>query len=189
MIINIINDINEKNYMHAIFGGTGLAGLVYYTSGVYLAYLIINSGYNLGILASEKALPFIIIIACALLLVFLSAFFRYLDSRETDDLVDGFIELLEMIITYPANSLSYIRLAAFAIAHEVFGILAAELSLALNPLVSYFITNILVLSVEALAVGIQALRLTYYEFSTKFFRGGGLEFTPVSTSEIVLTQK
>jgi len=189
MIINIINDINEKNYMHAIFGGTGLAGLVYYTSGVYLAYLIIYSGYNLGILASEKALPFIIIIACALLLVFLSAFFRYLDSRETDDLVDGFIELLEMIITYPANSLSYIRLAAFAIAHEVFGILAAELSLALNPLVSYFITNILVLSVEALAVGIQALRLTYYEFSTKFFRGGGLEFTPVSTSEMVLTQK
>ena len=189
MSINIINDINEKKYYHAFFGGTGLIGLIYYICGVYLAYLVIDNGYNLSILTTPKALPFIIIISSTLIIVLISAFLKFLKTGESEEITNGIIELLEMIVAYPANSLSYIRLAAFAIAHEVFGILAIELSSILSVPIGYFITNILVLSIEAFAVGIQALRLTYYEFSTKFFRGGGQEFIPVSPSAITIAQK
>ena len=153
----------------SFFGGTGLIGLIYYICGVYLAYLVIDNGYNLSILTTPKALPFIIIISSTLIIVLISAFLKFLKTGESEEITNGIIELLEMIVAYPANSLSYIRLAAFAIAHEVFGILAIELSSILSVPIGYFITNILVLSIEAFAVGIQALRLTYYEFSTKFF--------------------
>lgn len=184
MIINVINSILEKNYYRAIFKGTGVIGIIYYTTGVYLAYLIIKSNYNLSILTSPSVLNYTLILIGALITVFLSSFYKFYKYRDREDLMEGIVEILEMIIAYPANSLSYIRLAAFAIAHEAFGMLAEELSLMINPLISYIFTNFLVLIIEGFAVGIQALRLTYYEFSTKFFRGGGKVFQPLSTIEV-----
>jgi V/A-type H+-transporting ATPase subunit I len=65
-------------------------------------------------------------------------------------------------------------------AHEVFGILAENMTSFAGPLASYLVANLLVLVIEGLAVGIQAMRLIYYEFSTKFFKGTGVEFIPVS---------
>jgi V/A-type H+-transporting ATPase subunit I len=40
--------------------------------------------------------------------------------------------------------------------------------------------NILVIGLEGLTAGIQALRLNYYEFFTKFFSGFGEMYSPVS---------
>ena len=42
------------------------------------------------------------------------------------------------------------------------------------------IGNVLVIGLEGLSAGIQALRLNYYEFFTKFFHGTGRLYTPVS---------
>ena len=182
MTINVINSIIEKNYFKAIFKGTGIVGIIYYITGVYLAYLIIKSNYNLGILISPPALNYTLILISMLLIILLSSLYKFYKEEEKENLIEGVIEILEMMIAYPANSLSYIRLAAFAIAHEAFGMLAEELALMINPLISYVFTNFLVLIIEGFAVGIQALRLTYYEFSTKFFRGGGEVFKPLSTS-------
>jgi V/A-type H+-transporting ATPase subunit I len=66
-------------------------------------------------------------------------------------------------------------------AHEAFGILAENMSPISGELAGYLVANFLVFAIEALAVGIQAMRLLYYEFSTKFFRGEGLEFKPLFT--------
>jgi V/A-type H+-transporting ATPase subunit I len=49
-----------------------------------------------------------------------------------------------------------------------------------GALASLAVANFLALVIEGLAVGIQAMRLVYYEFSTKFFKGEGLEFQPLS---------
>jgi V/A-type H+-transporting ATPase subunit I len=38
--------------------------------------------------------------------------------------------------------------------------------------------NIIILTLEALIVFIQALRLEYYELFTKYYRGTGIEYTP-----------
>ena len=40
--------------------------------------------------------------------------------------------------------------------------------------------NVLVIALEGLSAGIQALRLSYYEFFTKFFHGTGKLYTPIS---------
>ncbi len=189
MLINIINDISEGNHLHAVFGGTGLAGIVYYIAGVFLVYKLIQSGYNLSVFSSIETLPLEIIIFVMLLVVFGFSVYKFIKYNDTEQLTEGIVEVLEMIIAYPANSLSYIRLAAFAIAHEVFGILALELGKIISPIISYIFTNLLVLSIEALAVGIQSLRLVFYEFSTKFFRGEGKLFIPVSSVASEISQK
>ena len=54
-----------------------------------------------------------------------------------------------------------------------------------SGIVSVFILilgNILVIGLEGLSAGIQALRLSYYEFFTKFFHGTGHLYTPISLS-------
>jgi V/A-type H+-transporting ATPase subunit I len=40
--------------------------------------------------------------------------------------------------------------------------------------------NIFFVTLEALIVGIQTMRLHYYEFLGKFFTGGGMRFEPLN---------
>jgi V/A-type H+-transporting ATPase subunit I len=76
---------------------------------------------------------------------------------------------------------SYARIAGFAIAHAAFGLVAAEL-LHVNPALGIglglIFLNFFSLTLELLVVMIQALRLLYYEFSTKFFKGTGVPYIP-----------
>jgi V/A-type H+-transporting ATPase subunit I len=40
--------------------------------------------------------------------------------------------------------------------------------------------NLFVIGFEGMVVGIQTLRLEYYEFFSKFFSGGGIRYHPLS---------
>ena len=44
----------------------------------------------------------------------------------------------------------------------------------------FIIGTAVILTLEALIVGIQSMRLQYYEFFNKFFRGQGREYRPFS---------
>jgi len=57
---------------------------------------------------------------------------------------------------------------------------AVEAAVTPWALLIIIIGNVLVIGLEGLTAGIQALRLNYYEFFTKFFRGNGKIFEPVS---------
>jgi len=88
----------------------------------------------------------------------------------------GFFELFESIIAYLSNTLSFVRLGAFAVAHE--GLSSMVLRYASGPtgwIVLVFGTLVIV-GFEGLIVGIQALRLQYYEFFGRFFQGRGRPF-------------
>jgi len=180
MILNIVNCIKMREFFEAIFGARGVAGLIFYISGVYIAYNIVISGFNLGVAASSSLLPFTAVVIGVMLLIPLTFILKGIMTKHSEYMIHGVIEILELIIEYPANSLSYIRLAAFALAHEAFGILAEALAEFLGYAPSIIFSNVLVLMIEGFAVGIQALRLTYYEFSTKFFKGEGILFEPIT---------
>ncbi|MEJ2291040.1 MAG: V-type ATPase 116kDa subunit family protein [Deinococcales bacterium] len=97
-----------------------------------------------------------------------------------DVLVTGFFELFETVLGYASNSLSFVRLGAFAVAHE--GLSAMVLRYSEGPagwLVLLFGTALIV-GFEGLVVGIQALRLEYFEFFGRFFRGDGIAFAPLT---------
>jgi V/A-type H+-transporting ATPase subunit I len=180
-ILNMVNLWIYGDRLGALFSGMGGAGLAFYGSGVVIAYRLATSGFNLAILSSPELAPFISVLIIALLSVVGYGVFEALHYGEKEKLMHAISEVIEMIIAFPANSLSYIRLAAFAMAHEAFGILAENMAGFTGPIASYLVANFLVLGIEGLAVGIQAMRLTYYEFSTKFFKGTGIKFEPVAT--------
>ena len=91
----------------------------------------------------------------------------------------------EGILMFLSNTLSFLRVAAFAIAHA--GLFIAVFSLAdvvkgggpAPPILIHILGNAAMIALEGLVVGVQALRLEYYEFFGKFFHGGGTEFTPM----------
>ncbi len=85
-----------------------------------------------------------------------------------------------MFISFLTNPLSYLRLAAFALAQGMSACFAAGLGNTLGLVASLGLVNALVIIVDGFAAGIQSVRLLYYEFSTKFFAASGERFKPLS---------
>jgi V/A-type H+-transporting ATPase subunit I len=106
--------------------------------------------------------------------------------------LEGAIEVVDGTVRYVANTISFVRLAAFALAHA--GLFLAVFSLAdtLSRLrgggVLYWLTialgNAVMIVLEGLVVSIQTIRLEYYEFFSKFFHGGGQPFSPLERREL-----
>jgi V/A-type H+-transporting ATPase subunit I len=101
----------------------------------------------------------------------------------TESLVGAF----EAVLSYLANTISFVRLAAYAMSHAALLVaafmMAAEVkhfSLGGNVLsvVVIMLGNLVAIALEGIIASVQALRLEYYEFFGKFFSGGGQAFTP-----------
>ena len=95
--------------------------------------------------------------------------------------VQGFFELFEVLLSYFSNTLSFVRVGAFAVSHaammEVVLMLAGAEQGSPNPVVMV-LGNLFVIGLEGLVVGIQVLRLEYYEIFSRFYKGTGRAFTP-----------
>lgn len=102
-------------------------------------------------------------------------------------LLEGAIEVVDGTVRYVANTISFIRIAAFALAHAGLFIAVFSLAETLGRLQGgglwYWLTvtlgNVVIILLEGLVVSIQTVRLEYYEFLSKFFHGGGEQFTPL----------
>ena len=98
--------------------------------------------------------------------------------------VKGFFELFETMLSYFSNTVSYVRIGAFAVSHaammEVVLMLAGVMDGNTNWVV-VVLGNILVCGIEGLIVGIQVLRLEYYEMFSRFYKGSGREFKPFNS--------
>ena len=96
--------------------------------------------------------------------------------------VQAFFELFEVLLSYFSNTLSFVRIGAFAVSHaammEVVLMLAGAENGASPNWVVIVLGNLFVCGMEGLIVGIQVLRLQYYEFFSRFYKGGGREFKP-----------
>jgi V/A-type H+-transporting ATPase subunit I len=96
-------------------------------------------------------------------------------------LVQSAIEVFDTAVRYLSNTVSFIRLAAFAIAHVAIGVVVFTLAALVNPVLGALIVllgNAFVLGLEGLVVSVQALRLDYYEFFSKFYSDDGSPFRP-----------
>ena len=93
----------------------------------------------------------------------------------------AFFELFETLLSYFSNTLSFIRIGAFAVSHasimEVVLMLAGAESGHINWVV-IVLGNLFVCGFEGLIVEIQVLRLVYYEMFSRFYKGSGREFKP-----------
>jgi len=96
----------------------------------------------------------------------------------------GLIEMLEVA----GHLMSYTRLAAIGVAKgalafsfNVIGlgmILSGNVVIGLLGVIALVFLQLIVFALGSLSSGIQALRLHYVEFFMKFYKGGGIKFTP-----------
>jgi V/A-type H+-transporting ATPase subunit I len=102
-------------------------------------------------------------------------------------ILEGVIEVVDGTVRYVANTISFIRIAAFALAHAGLFIAVFSLAQTLGTMrgggVLYWLTillgNVVIILLEGLVISIQTIRLEYYEFLSKFFHGGGEPFRPL----------
>jgi V/A-type H+-transporting ATPase subunit I len=95
------------------------------------------------------------------------------------------VELLEIFSGYLSNTLSFMRVAGLGIAHVCLMMsffTLAEMTSGIGAVLILIVGNVMVIGLEGLSAAIQALRLNYYEFFTKFFHGTGRLYCPISLS-------
>jgi len=82
------------------------------------------------------------------------------------------------------NTLSFVRVGAFALAHA--GLSLAVVSLAdgtgnvVVSLIVMVIGNALIIAIEGLVASIQTTRLVLFEFFNRFLKAEGREFQPLA---------
>lgn len=99
-------------------------------------------------------------------------------------IIEGFIELFETCLSYLTNTMSFLRIGGFILSHAglmlVVNVLAGLTDGGIGYIVVQILGNAFVTGVEGFLVGIQVLRLEFYELFSRFFKGGGKPFNPVT---------
>ena len=184
MVFNIINSIRRGDTEKTWFDSNAVAGLVFYGSIVL----------TIGLFISGKKLPaaaiLVIMFGVPLLLMFLKEPLTNLVEKKSKILpeqkgmffVQSFFELFEVLLSYLSNTLSFLRIGAFAVSHaammEVVLMLAGATNGGNPNWIVVVLGNIFVCAMECLIVGIQVLRHEYYEIFSRFYAGNGREFKP-----------
>ncbi len=191
MLLNIINGFKQGDKGKVLFSTSGVCGLIFFIC------LVIKLGVRDLFLTEIFPEPFAIesagwvtpLMLIALLLIFLREPLSELVNGEEhwmpknigSFIVDNIFELFEVVLSYITNTISYMRVGAFALNHV--GMMMVVFILAgghEDPnWIVVAIGNLFVMALEGLIVGIQVLRLEFYEMFSRFYDGGGKEFTPV----------
>jgi V/A-type H+-transporting ATPase subunit I len=200
LLFNWVNLILKRRWIELILDRRGLLGGWFYFGGIYTARFMILHDYR----QFPPADVLFYLVGIPALLLFVKAPEHFFSERKQgsgkrftlmtpmDFAMEWIVELLELFSGYLSNTLSFMRVAGLGIAHATLMISFFELArmasgqqavgALLNPWAILIIVfgNILVIGLEGLTAGVQALRLNYYEFFSKFFRGSGEVYSPVS---------
>lgn len=178
-ILGIINSIRMKEWGTLIFSHKGLTAFI-----VYLIVLSMGYGFIQGKELNLISLSFLIILSLFLGLERVWEALIY-GHGSIKDWWMGIFDMFEFYLSMLTNTLSFVRIGAFALTHAA--LMMAVFTLrdlaGGNTIAAYLIVvlgNIFVIGMEGFIVGIQTLRLEYYEFFMRFFRGTGRVFTPIS---------
>jgi len=194
LIVNVINQFFLKKYEKALFAKTGIAGLLLFWYAIFIAVrfvaaLIKPALYTFSFRWYDAAGLVVPLTA----IFFGSAIWRLFSGEKpifpeglTVFIMEGFVEVLETVSTNVSNTVSFLRVGAFALSHAVLAYIVFRFSeevstipagTAISVLIMVF-GNLIIIVLEGLIVAIQVVRLQYYEFFSKFFTDVGVEFAP-----------
>ena len=188
MCLNIYTTLKQKNLGKALFGSSGVAGLILY--GTVCAGVVSLLMFKVNIF-NFVTVPLLIILP--LVSIFLAEPLGRLAEGKKDwkpekwgeyCTQNGF-EMFEVILSYLSNTMSFLRVGAFVMVHaglmmvvfiliELVGGVTSVIGIAI-----LIFGNLFVIALEALLVSIQTLRLEFYEMFSRFYGGSGRPFEPV----------
>ncbi|MEF2653804.1 MAG: V-type ATPase 116kDa subunit family protein [Blautia sp.] len=183
MVFNIINSFRAKDTEKSWFDTNAVAGLIFYGSAVVCIALFMT-GHSLPggiVLFVMFGIPLLMIFFKEPLTALVEKRAEVMPKEKGMFVVQGIFEMFEVLLSYFSNTLSFVRIGAFAVSHaammEVVLMLAGAESGNPNWLI-VILGNLFVCGMEGLIVGIQVLRLEYYEIFSRFYKGTGRKFEP-----------
>jgi len=185
--LSMFNKARNKDWAHLIFSGHGLGGFL-----LFVALIGLSAGFLAPDYAPAPTVFLVLAVISSMMIMVTEPIDRYLHKWKpyiqeggVVFIIQAFFELFETLISIFSNTLSYVRVGAFAVAHAGLSAVIYILAEMVSPVqgIGYWIVvilgNLFIIGFEGLIVGIQTLRLEYYEFFSKFFNGGGKSFNPI----------
>ena len=184
MILNIKNGIKNNDIKRIVFSENGIVGLFFYSMIlVFVLYYLMKGKMLLSMFAIV-----VILLVPLLVIMFKDKILNIINKSKqkiNNSFVEQLFEIIEILLSFASNTISFVRLAAFAINHVglcmAVYILSNMASGAGNIVIS-IIGNIIVIVLEGLIVAIQVLRLEYYELFSRFYSGNGKEYKPIKSA-------
>jgi V/A-type H+-transporting ATPase subunit I len=210
VVLNILNKLRAGEWAAAIFDRFGIVGIAFYWGALGLWVRYMFSGRVDPTLAAVLILGPLVLLLLKEPVQFVLTRGRLKEGERTSDMehagvaaehtggvggflvavVEGLVEVLEALLMYTANTASFMRVGAYAVSHAglclvIFALMDAVSKSTGGILWSALllvIGNGIVIVLEGLVVGVQTLRLEYYEFFGKFFVGEGQAYKPFDLS-------
>jgi V/A-type H+-transporting ATPase subunit I len=188
LVLNIINLFLRKKYEGALFSRTGVAGLLLFWYAILIALRRVLGGRFMWLDLLGLGIPAFCIFFGPLMWRLVTGTRPALEHGLMVFIMEGFVSILETASTYISNTVSFLRVGAFALSHAVLSYIVfrfseeiATVSFPLGSAASLLILifgNAVIILLEGMIVAIQVVRLQYYEFFSKFFIETGIEFVP-----------
>lgn len=185
IVFNIILNLKKKNWGDVLFSQNGIAGLVFYAAVLLMAANMLGE-LNLPI---GGTLYTVLLIAMPIVMIFLKEPLTHKLEGESmfphgfgAFFTEAFFELFEVILTFIANTMSFLRVGGFVLSHAGMMLVVYTLAGMIGG-VGYWITlvvgNAFVMGLEGMIVGIQVLRLEFYEMFSRYYEGKGKPFISI----------
>ncbi|RPJ06102.1 MAG: ATPase V [Spirochaetaceae bacterium] len=199
LLLNWINCIRTRKWFRLFFDKGGILGSWIYGGGVFVVYSFAQTGFKS--VPDNTAMLFALGIPVCL--IGLKSVVEFILHKKHDPTLkfspatpikffgEWLMEIFEIFSGYLSNTLSFMRVAGLGIAHVALMIAFFDIATKLGTggefsVVSWIVLvlgNVVVIAFEGLSAGIQSLRLNYYEFFSKYFRGSGEIYAPVSLED------
>lgn len=188
MILNMYNQVRHKNWGELLFSQNGVAGFA-----MYLFIVIAAVQYLVNGSSPLLSAPFIVVFVGVPVICFImkEPFSNLLAHKPMKPesgwggyFTESIFEVLEILLSFVTNSMSYLRVGGFILSHA--GMMLVVMTLAEmtggSGIVVVILGNAFVMLLEGLIVGIQTLRLEYYEMFGRYYNGGGTKYEVLSAS-------
>ena len=174
IILNIIQNARNRNTKDVLFAQWGIASVTFYWLILYV--IVASVRYHLNI----SPVWLLVIFFVPLFIIVLG---NFLWQREPD-IAQVISRPVEIVLSLLTNTISFVRVAAFGLAHAALGACVYLVAYGMGNVAGLKMSliiegNVGIILFEGLIVFIQALRLEFYEFFSKFFQLQGREFRPL----------
>ena len=187
-VYGIVNSMKNQNIEEGIFGKNGIFGYLFFIS------FIVTIAAITRIINIPLYIPFSVLILSLIIIIVKEPLTNLVLGKKPlfhespgSYFTESIFEAVETILGAMSNSISFVRVGAFALNHAglfmAFLVISQMVENLFLKILIIVTGNILILSLEGIIVFIQGLRLQYYEMFSKYFKGDGIEYKPLIISK------
>ncbi len=180
MLLGVYAAVKRGSFWEGVFNANGVCGLIFYGAVIYMMLQP----------KAASGLYIILLILIPIALIMFKEVIIKLIERQSDwkpkswgeYITQGFFEIFEVVLSYLANTMSFLRIGAFVLMHAgmmMVVFMMAQMFGGIGYVITVVLGNVIITALEALLAGIQGLRLEFYEMFSRFFEGQGRPFSPV----------